>query len=62
MTEKEKVDSFNLPLFCPNVEDLESIVKMEESFEIVEKLLGGLSLHPISEAHEDPHASDSKTY
>jgi len=56
VTEKEKVDSFNLPLFCPNVEDLESIVK------IVEKLLGRLSLHPISEAHEDPHASDSKTY
>jgi indole-3-acetate O-methyltransferase len=49
--EKEKVDSFNLPLFCPNVEELESIVKMEESFEIVDsvKLFSGLPLHPISE-------------
>jgi len=49
--EKEKVDSFNLPLFCPNVEEFESIVKTETSFEIVEsvKLFSGLPLHPISE-------------
>lgn len=51
MIEKEKMESFNLPLFCPTVEELESIVKMEKSFEIVEgvKLLGGFPLHPISE-------------
>eukprot|EP00253_Pinus_taeda_P023274 PITA_23274 len=51
MIEKEKMDSFNLPLFCPNVEELESIVKMEKSFEIVErvKVFSGLPLHAISE-------------
>nr|ABK26547.1 unknown [Picea sitchensis] len=51
MIEKEKMDLFNLPIFCPNVEELESIVKMEKSFEIVEsvKLFSGLPLHPFSE-------------
>lgn len=55
MIEKEKMDSFNLPLFCPNVEELESIVKMEKSFEIVErvKLLSGFPAHPISEVRNN---------
>jgi len=54
MIEKEKMDSFNLPIFCPNVEELESIVKMEKSFEIVEsvKLFSGLPLHPFSEVRK----------
>ena len=49
---KEKVESFNLPLFCPNVDELESIMKMEKSFEIAGsvKLFSELPLHhPISE-------------
>lgn len=51
MIEKEKMDSFNLPLFCPNVAELESIVKMEKSFEIVErvKMFSGFPLHPLSD-------------
>ncbi len=31
---EEKRDTFNLPMFSPNAEELESIVNMEESFEI----------------------------
>jgi len=51
MIEKEKMDSFNLPLFGPNVEELESIVKMEKSFEIVErvKVFSAFLLRPISD-------------
>ena len=48
------MESFNLPLFCPNVDELESIVKMEKSFEIAGsvKLLSDLPLHPISEVRK----------
>ena len=51
---KEKVESFNLPLFCPNVDELESIVKMENSFEIAGsvRLFNELPLHPISEVRK----------
>jgi hypothetical protein len=34
----EKMDSFNLPVFCPNIEALENILSMEKSFEIVERV------------------------
>jgi hypothetical protein len=38
MIEKEKMDSFNLPVLCPNVEALENILRMEKSFEILERV------------------------
>jgi len=34
----EKMDSFNLPVFCPNIEALENILRMEKLFDIVERV------------------------
>eukprot|EP01018_Ginkgo_biloba_P003397 Gb_02312 [translate_table: standard] len=53
LIEEEKKESFNIPFFGPNVEELKKIVEMENSFEIESiKLLRGLPLHPMREVRE----------
>ena len=53
MIEKEKLDSFNIPFYGASLEDLQSIVEMERSFEIESmKLLSGVSLHPFMEVRQ----------
>eukprot|EP01018_Ginkgo_biloba_P003391 Gb_02345 [translate_table: standard] len=53
LIEEEKRESFNMPFFGPNVEELVKIVEMENSFEIKSiKLLRGLALHPMCEVRE----------
>lgn len=53
LIEKEKLDSFNLPVYGPSVEEVQSIVEAEQSFEIENmKLLTGFPLHPLLEVRE----------
>eukprot|EP01018_Ginkgo_biloba_P003404 Gb_03917 [translate_table: standard] len=53
LIEEEKKESFNIPFFGPNVEELKKIVEMENSFEIERiRLLRGLPLHPMREVRE----------
>ncbi|XP_057832431.2 indole-3-acetate O-methyltransferase 1 isoform X2 [Cryptomeria japonica] len=48
--EKEKWESFNLPWFGPNPEELESIVKRQGAFRLESvRVLGEFPLHPMTE-------------
>lgn len=50
LIDKPKLDSFNIPFYCPSVEELQSIVESEQSFEIDNMtLLTGFPLHPLLE-------------
>eukprot|EP00253_Pinus_taeda_P023841 PITA_23841 len=62
LIEEEKLDSFNIPFYDPSVEELQSIVKTENSFEIVSmSLLKGFPLHPLCEVREGEEAMFGKT-
>lgn len=53
LIEKDKLDSFNLPVYSPSLEELQSIVEMEQSFEIESiKLLTGFPSLPFMEVRE----------
>ena len=53
MIEEEKLDSFNIPFYDPSVEELQSIVEIEKSFEIMSmRVLSGFPLHPLLEVRE----------
>ena len=50
MIEKEKLDSFNILVYGPSLAELQSIVEIEQSFEIENmRLLSGFPLHPSME-------------
>eukprot|EP01018_Ginkgo_biloba_P003388 Gb_02316 [translate_table: standard] len=53
LIEEEMRESFNVPFFGPNVEELEKIVEMENSFEIESiRLLRGFPSYPMREVRE----------
>jgi jasmonate O-methyltransferase len=53
LIEEEKLDSFNIPYYGPSVEELRSIVEVENSFEIKSvRVLSGFPLHPLLEVRE----------
>jgi SAM-dependent methyltransferase len=53
LIEEEKLDSLNLPLYGPTVEELQSVVGTEQSFEIESmRLLSGFPIHPLMEVRE----------
>lgn len=53
LIDKEKLDSFNIPFYASSVEELQSIVEAEHSFEIENmRLLTCFSAHPLSEVRE----------
>eukprot|EP01018_Ginkgo_biloba_P003389 Gb_02347 [translate_table: standard] len=53
LVSEEKRESFNVPFFGPNMEELEKIVEMENSFEIESiRLLRGLPSYPMREVRE----------
>jgi len=53
LIEEEKLDSFNVPFYGPSVEELQSIVQTESSFEIENvRVLSGFPLHPLLEVRE----------
>ena len=53
MIEKEKLDSFNIPFYGASLEEVQSVVEMEQSFEIESmRLLSGVHLHPFMEVRE----------
>ena len=48
--EKEKLDSFNIPVYGPSLAELQSIVETEQSFEIENmRLLSGFPSYPSME-------------
>jgi hypothetical protein len=61
LIEKEKLESFNLPVYCPSVEELQSIVETEQSFEIESiRLLSGFPSIPFMEVREGEEEMTAK--
>jgi len=53
LIEKEKLDSFNIPFYGPTMDELQSVVETEKSFEIESmRLLSGFTQHPMLEVRE----------
>lgn len=53
LVEKEKLDSFNIPMFCPSPEELQSIIEREMSFEIKDMtVLQGFPSIPMTEVRQ----------
>ena len=57
LIDEEKLDSFNIAFYGPSVEELQSIVETEKSFDIESvRVLTGFPLHPLLEVREGEEA------
>ena len=60
MIEEEKLNSINLPIYCPTVEELQSVVETEQSFEIESMRFLRFPSHPFTEVREGEEGMSGK--
>jgi hypothetical protein len=63
LIDEEKLDSFNMPFYGPSAEELQSIIKMEKSFEIKSvRVLSRFPLHPLLEIRDGEEVIMDKVF